>query len=234
MKAEERGDSVAAHGVLPTRKGGSIPASSLHYWVDTATNDAIELIERCHYTGRAPDNINLVVTAHESGGLFGDRGRCVAAVVFTNSGTRWRFPVLELSRLVRRDDIRPPLSQLVAFATRVLRRRGRDLLVSYADVQQGHHGGIYQAAGWTYAGCRSAGSEGVIVNGEFIPGRTANNRFGTRSIPKLAERGIVASDKRDEGKHLYYRVLSNLGKDWARSLGLDDLPYPKPGQRGAS
>jgi hypothetical protein len=47
-----------------------------------------------------------------------------------------------------------PVTRIVSVAVKLLRKSspGLRLLVSYADPAQGHHGGIYQAGGWTYAG----------------------------------------------------------------------------------
>src|SRR5688572_4958593 len=102
-------DSVAAHGELPVHKSGSIPASTLHFWFGEHA-DAMDLVERFHYSHRWPSNVQMVATAHTAGGLFGNKGECVAAVVFSIPGTRWSEDVLELSRLVRRDGERVPLS----------------------------------------------------------------------------------------------------------------------------
>ena len=165
---------------------------------------------------------------HEAGGLFGDYGEAVAAIIFCIPPTRWSEPVLELARLVRRDDVDLPLTTLIAAACDCLRRNGADLLVSFADWTHRHHGGIYQAASWNYAGERERRMDGVIMDGRFVPGRSANSAYGTRSPARLAERGIVAEAHYDEGKHLYWRALNKAGRAKAKRLGLACLPYPKP------
>ena len=194
------------------------------------TAQAVELVERHHYSGRAPSNIQAVATLHENGGLFGDFGPAVAACIFTIPGTRWSAEVWELARLVRRPDTHPALSSLIGKAVQWIKRTGKiDLLVSFADWTQRHHGGIYQASGWQYAGQRDRRMDGLTVNGVFVPGRSCNSRWGTRSPSRLAEK--IDADIQphfDEGKHLYWKPLFRSGHKKAAILGLESLPYPKP------
>jgi hypothetical protein len=197
-------------------------------------DEACDLVIRHHYSRRVPSNVQFVGTLHETGGLFGDYGRAIAACFFTIPGTRWSEDVLELARLVRTEDARPKLTGLIAYCSRQLEKRGADLLVSFADRTHGHHGGIYQAASWSYAGCRGKVMDGVIVDGTFVPGRSANTRWGTRSPSKLTEQlGREVVGHYDEGKHLYFRTIGRRGKAKADRLGLECLPYPKPDQMAA-
>lgn len=231
MTPHQREDSVAAHDVNQHVRGGSIPASSLHFWHDEP-RFAQELVERFHYSRRWPSNVQSVTVAHVSGGLFGNKGDAVGAVVFTIPGTRWRVPVWELARLVRGEQ--PiALSALVAAGVRRCRKQGAHLLVSFADRTHGHHGGIYQACGWAYNGLRKQRIEGVILGGEYIPQRNCRHKFGSSlSTVAVIEReskrlGLEFVPKFDEGKHLYWLALTPTGAKWARSLQLAQMPYPK-------
>lgn len=137
--------------------------------------------------------MQLVGTWHLDGGLFGDSGAAVAACYFSLPPTRWAEPVVELTRLVRVEgcDLLP-LSGLIAETVRWCKRKQvSDLLVSFADWTHTHHGGIYQACSWAYGGCRERRMDGVIENGVFIPGRTANGIWGTQSPARLAARGVT-------------------------------------------
>ena len=190
-------------------------------------NEACDLVMKFHYSRRIPANIQLVATLHEPGGLFGDCGQAKAACIFCVPAAKRREEVWELARLVACPDFEGSLSSLIAFAARHAKKR-IDLLVSFADVRQGHHGGIYQASSWKYAEKRKPSTEGIMVNGKFIPDRTCNHLWGTRSPEKLRKRlNVEVSRQFDEGKHLYWRALSRSGKKKAGRLGLGDLPYPK-------
>jgi hypothetical protein len=194
-------------------------------------SEASELVERFHYSGRAPANVQCVGTWHADGGLFGDQGAAIAACFFSIPPTRWSEDVWELSRLVRRPDAAVSLTGLIAATVRFLVRGDcPGLLVSFADATQGHHGGIYQAASWAYDGQRDRRMDGLMIDGSFMPGRSANSKFGTQSPVKLRERYPDRSIEPhyDEGKHLYWRALNRAGRAKAARLGLKTLSYPKP------
>lgn len=190
--------------------------------------EAAELVIRHHYSRRVPSNVQCVGTLHESGGLFADYGVAVAACFFSLPPTRWGEEVWELSRLVR-DHERRPLVSLIAKTCKAAKSKGAHLLVSFADRTHGHHGGVYQAASWTYGGARERRIDGVIVGDRFILGRSANSRWGTSSpakLSKILQRPV--EPHYDEGKHIYWRALTKEGRRRAKRLGLDAMPYPKP------
>jgi len=194
--------------------------------------EAERLVKRFHYSRRMPSNIQCVATWHREGGLFGDFGEAYAACIFSIPPTRWSEDLLELARLVRHPDAQCSLTGLIASAAKFINRtKQADLLVSFADATQGHHGGIYQAASWNYDGQRDAVMDGLIVDGAFVSGRSCNSRWGTRSPEKL--RGVlkhsVIEPHYDAGKHLYWKALSRSGAKKAERLGLKAMPYPKPG-----
>jgi hypothetical protein len=193
--------------------------------------EADRLVVMYHYSARPPSNVIVCGCANEPGGLFGDSGRVVAACYFSVPPTRWSEKVAELSRLVRRDDEEINLTWLISMTVKFIRSRGlSDLLVSFADNTQGHHGGIYQAASWKYTGMRGACCDGLIVNGHFVPGRSCNSTWGTRSPGKLKEAypHWDIEPHFDMGKHLYWRAVNKRGAAKAGRLGLKSLAYPKP------
>lgn len=192
--------------------------------------EAEALVMRYHYSQRTPGGTMLVVCLHEDGGLFGDTGEAIAACFFGTPPTRWSEPVIELTRLVRKPDMKPPLVSLISFGIRILKKRRVGLVVSFADSTQGHHGGVYQAASWEYAGKRDRACDGLIVNGQFTPGRTCNANWGTRSPERLCGMHPEWDIKPhyDEGKHCYFKTPTKAGKAAVARLGLSSLPYPKP------
>lgn len=192
------------------------------------------LVRDHHYSGRMPANIQHCYAARQGGGLFGDTGPVVAAIVFTIPPTKWAEEVTELARLVRHPEYNEPLTRLISFAALWIRRGGWNLAVSFADWTQRHHGGIYQAADWRYHGMREPAMDGLVINGVFKPGRSCNSTFGTRSPEKLQAQLPDAEIEAhwDEGKHLYWKPLCVSGKTKARRLGLQSIPYPKPNAVG--
>lgn len=195
-------------------------------------DEAAELVKSYHYSHRVPSNVQVVATAHEAGGLFGDLGEAVAACFVSIPGSGHYkvngepVPTLELTRLVRHPDLSVNLSGLISWTLRwVWRLKKGDLVVSYADKAEGHHGGIYQAASWCYDGFRNPVAEGVILDGEhFIPNRTAYSR---KEVEKKYK-GYEVTVKKTEGKYCYWKALSRSGVAKAKCIGLESHPYPRP------
>jgi hypothetical protein len=94
--------------------------------------------------------------------------------------------VAEVTRIALRPGHVAPVSQVLAVVVRLLRRSnpGLELLISYADQRQGHHGGVYQGAGWVYLG--ETGREAtLLLHGRETHARTVSSRFGTRDVQWL-------------------------------------------------
>lgn len=199
-----------------------------------ARDEARALVLEHHYSHRWPNAPSFVVTWHEPGGLFGDRGPAVAAVTFSPAGV-WKETTTELSRLVRIPGLGVPLTGLVGAAVRELRRLSLDsLVVSYADPAAGHHGGIYQAGSWLYSGVSASGEAIWLIDGVEHNRRSIQDMFGTSARRPIKEKlGDRLEWRPCEAKHLYWRPLNRRGKAKAKRLGLKSLPYPKPGKVSA-
>jgi hypothetical protein len=105
-----------------------------------------------------------------------------------------------------------------------------DLIVSFADAEEDHHGGIYQASSWVYDGVRSDRLDGFNIDGEFVPARTCNALYGTSSVEGLKEKLAPKSVEPhfDSGKHCYWKALNKHGMQKAIRMGLRSRAYPKP------
>jgi len=199
----------------------------MYYFCTDQYNEACDLVTRYHYSKRIPSNVQMVCTLHEGGGLFGDFGDAVAALFFSIPPTRWSEEVWELSRLVATPRFEGQLSALISKSCKFAKRH-HDLVISFADRTHQHHGGIYQACSWQYAGKRGERMDGVLIDGTFVAGRSCNSKWGTQSPAKLSDR--LKKDVQphfDDGKHLYWRALTRSGKQKAARLKLENFPYPK-------
>lgn len=109
-----------------------------------------------------------------------------------------------------------PVSQIASLAIKFLSKHSPKLrlIVSYADPEQGHHGGIYQAGNWIYRG-RSASAIKVWYKGKWAHKKTVDDAgVNQANLPK----------KRVEGKHAY---LMPLDKDMRKKVLVLSKPYPK-------
>lgn len=187
-----------------------------------------ELVLKHHYSRRMPSAITLVY------GLVGyaPRRTAYACVVFSHAtGRHEDVPLWELTRLVRLPDYEGSLTKLVGKALgHVRKERLVNLVVSFADMEEGHHGGIYQACSWIYDGMADERLDGFNINGVFTPARTCNAQYGTSSEEGLRKKlkGAEVVPHYDRGKHRYWKALSKEGMQLALSLGFRSRPYPKP------
>ena len=209
--------------------------SYLHYLTEeqytmrlVSAKDAADLLSAHHYLGRLPKATMIVAAVFD-----GENPRPVAAVFFGFPATKWQVPVLELTRLVRSPECTMSLTQLISFACNKIKQDKNlpQLLISYADPEASHHGGIYQAASWNFHEKRGKYTDGGIVNGVFVPWRTLRHRYGTSSPIQVGLKNpdLNVQVHKAEGKYLYWRALDGRAKGDAKRVGLESNPYPKPG-----
>lgn len=167
-------------------------------------------------------------------GVWDDR-RFWGVVIFgrgatPNIGKPFGLPQTECVELVRVAlDVGHPFftSQVVAAALKRLKADspGLRLVVSYADIAEGHKGGIYQAGNWIYVGKGALRSGGqMTIKGKTIHARTIVNRYGTSSIDWIREHvdpNAVISPA--SAKHKYVFPLDRAMRRKVLKL---EQPYP--------
>jgi len=179
-----------------------------------------------HYSRTVPAGKLVKIGVWESGKFIG-------AVVFgrganNHIGSKYGLAQTEVCELVRvaLTKHETPVSRIAALAVRMLRSNspGLRLIVSYADPSRGHHGGIYQAGNWTYAGPSVAQRE-LVVNGAPMHKRSAGSRWGTASPERLtAKTGLRVEYGPEQWKHTYLLPLDAGMRGKVEPLA---RPYPK-------
>ena len=101
-------------------------------------------------------------------------------------------------------------------------------VISYADSGAGHVGYIYQATNWHYTGI-SKGHPEYTIDGKVYHEKNVYNRFGTGSVKKLKDMGLVVTTKRMGDKHRYYFFLGTKRdkRNMINALNFPLIPYPK-------
>ena len=117
------------------------------------------------------------------------------------------------------------VSRIVSSSIRMIKEHlpGIKLIISFADPEQGHIGGIYQAGNWVYTGVSGA-TMMWHIDGEVMHKRSVGARYNT-TIPEEVKK-IAPSTKIvwAEGK---YRYLMPLDKKMRRQIVKLSKPYPK-------
>ena len=185
--------------------------------IDWATHEAAKYAcMNWHYSKRIPVNKLVKLGVWENDNFIG-------VVIFGTGANRNLFKPygigsLEGCELVRiaLSEHQAPVSKIIKIALKFLKKSnpGLKLVVSYADPLQCHHGGVYQAGGWIYAG-RSQPQSDVIINGRPVHKRVASMKFGTiKGLKKTPPKW----------KHTYLMPLDN---EIRAKLSALSKPYPK-------
>ncbi|MFC0225670.1 Mom family adenine methylcarbamoylation protein [Serratia aquatilis] len=181
-----------------------------------------------HYAKAVPVGKLVKVGAWEDGQFIG-------VVIFSRGANNHigqpynlqQDQVCELTRVALRAHI-SPVSQILAKAIKFLTTvcPGLRLIVSYADKDQNHHGGIYQATNWIYEGLVGAGTLGAfIINGKKVHPRSVAAKGVKQSIESVRQHlDPSAQEFKTSGKHKY---LMPLDKQMKRILTPRHKPYPK-------
>jgi len=126
------------------------------------------------------------------------------------------------------------VSKILSIAFRMLRKQSPNLrlLVSFADGEQGHHGGIYQAGGWVYSGSQTFHAYRVL--GKIEHPKTLYMRYGVggQSIPWLIANVDPNAERIKNG--LKHRYLMPLDPEMHKKILPLAKPYPKRPNASAS
>ena len=197
--------------------------------IDWATHEAAKYaVENWHYSESMPAGKLVKVGAWENGKFIGvvlfGRGAAI------NIGSPFGLPQTEVCELVRvaLRSHATPVSRIMAIALKFLRQANplMRLVISFADTEQGHHGGIYQANGWIYCG-DSSNDRKYKVKGKVYHPKTLHSLYGKggQSIPWLrANIDPKAISFVTAGKRKY---LMPLDKEMKKQILPLAKPYPK-------
>jgi hypothetical protein len=192
--------------------------------IDWATHESsVYACRHWHYSKCIPKSKLVKIGAWENGKFIG-------VVIFSYGAT----PDLvnpyglkmtegcELTRIALKEHI-SPVSKILSIALKFLKKSnpGIRLIVSFADTNQGHHGGIYQATNWIYSG---------ITDGCWFYKDKKGKIWHPRNVSEnlsLSGKCIRPSDCKKIWKKGKYRYLMPLDEEMKRQIEKIRKPYPK-------
>lgn len=195
--------------------------------IDWATHEAAKYAcENWHYSRSVPKSKLVKIGVWENNRFSG-------VVIFSPGATPEigspfglkQTEICELTRIALRQH-ETPVSKIGAVALRFLKKSnpGLRLVISYADLEQNHHGGIYQAMNWIYLG-RTKPDCYLKVGGRIEHRKTIYDRYGCQSLSWLkANVDPMAERIPDKGKHKYAYPLDDELKVKLTNIR---KPYPK-------
>lgn len=194
-----------------------IPKHDSHYW-----------LINIHYAKRIP-SISYAYGLFEFGELVGVitygtppsstlcRGIC---------GARWQNHVLELNRLVLKNNKPNEASRLVGATLKMLPQP--TIVVSFADTAQHHAGIVYQATNFIYTGLSSKFVDPVVKGLEHQHHATyAHGMTNAEVIARYGAENVSWVDR--SRKHRYIKFVGNKTqvKEMQAALRYGVLDYPK-------
>ena len=162
-------------------------------------------------------------------------GKFIGVVLFSrgaspNLGAAYKLTQIECCELTRvaLAAHASSVSRILSIAMKFLKKNnpGLRLIVSFADSNQGHHGGIYQAGGWVYSGKSAAKNDYIGPDGKkYLSRQVAESgkvmQFG--KMTKVFKRSECVAVP-VHGKHRYLMPLDAEMREQIAPLA---KPYPK-------
>jgi len=201
-------------------------ALELYIIKEISYKDAMDVIVREHYLHRkAPCSVAFgLFIREELKGVVCYGTPSSAPLRKGIAGIENAGNVIELTRLLVCDSV--PKNGESYLIGNTLRKAGKEIVVSFAEIQQGHVGTVYQATNWLYTGL-SAKRTNWTVKGLDKHCQTFADKYTSKQI--RAEFGDRFSLQPRPRKHRYV-YLNAKGKRKAelfKALRYPVLPYPK-------
>jgi len=169
---------------------------------------AIETIRLQHYTHSVPAGKSYYIAVEDAIVVWSiPANKNIAKFVLGWPGKVW-----ELSRLWAPNGHSPNLlTQAISAAVAVIESlESPDALVSYADPNAGHKGGVYRAASWIYHGKAEEVRTYRGKDGQTVARRAFHS--GGRSMKKAEIEALGFAELKLPGKERFVRPLSRKAK----------------------
>lgn len=182
-------------------------------------------VEHWHYSGCMPVGKTFKIGVWEDGNFIG-------VIIYSRGANRnlggpyglGQDECCELTRVAMRDH-KTPVSKMMAISFKFLKKHNPNmrLIISYADPQQGHHGGIYQATNWIYVGASKM--RNILCKGKIYHPKSLYSKYKTQAVPWLQKHVDPNARWIDvPAKHKYLMPLDN---DMRKQIVPLHKPYPK-------
>jgi hypothetical protein len=102
----------------------------------------------------------------------------------------------------------------------------KEIIVSYAEIQQGHRGTVYQATNWIYTGL-SAKRTNWIIKGIDKHSQTLADKYSAKEIRELYGNGFSLQPRPRKHRYVFFNCNKRRKKELLNKLKYPVLPYPK-------
>lgn len=203
------------------------------YYIDTIPhNVATEIVINNHYLHRtAPCSFSF--------GLIDKTTKEIMGVIIYGTpssaplrkgicGEDEQYNVIELTRLWIDDSVGKNGESFLIGNT--LRLVNKEIIVSFAEIQQGHVGIVYQATNWIYTGL-SAKRTNWTVDGIDKHCQTIADKYTSKQLKALYGNKFKLVDRPRKHRYVYFNCNKRRKKELLKKLRYDVHPYPKASQK---
>ena len=135
-----------------------------------------------------------------------------------------QFNVIELTRLWVDDKVGKNAESFLIGNT--IRDVDKEIIVSYAEIQQGHLGVVYQATNWIYTGL-SAKRTNWTVNGLDKHCQTIADKYTAKELREKYGHKFTLVQRPRKHRYVYFNAKRKRKKELLRKLKYPILQYPK-------
>lgn len=139
------------------------------------------------------------------------------------AGLEMSTHVLELNRLCLKDNVKNEASILVSKSLKML---GDKIVVSFADIEQGHIGYVYQACNFLYCGLSAKRTDWKVKGLEHLHGQTIADKFRGEPNRAKAMRDYYGDDFYLAPRSRKHRYVYICGSRKFKSVFLSKIKYP--------
>lgn len=191
--------------------------------------EAMDIVVANHYLHRrAPCSFAF--------GLFENETNDIAGVIVYGTpssstlraglcGVEEKNNVIELTRLWIKDGT--PKNTESFLIGNTLSRVDKEIIVSYAEIQQGHLGIVYQATNWIYTGL-SAKRSNWQIKGISKHSQTIADKHTSAQLREIYGEDFTLVDRPRKHRYVFFNTKSKKRKkELLSKLKYNILPYPK-------
>ena len=139
-------------------------------------------------------------------------------------GKEESFNVIELTRLWIKDDT--PKNTESFLIGNTLKLVNKEIIVSYAEIQQGHVGVVYQATNWIYTGL-SAKRTNWTIEGNDKHCQTIADKYSAKEVREKYGDKFSLVQRPRKHRYVYFNCSKKRKKELLFKLNYKIQKYPK-------
>ena len=199
-------------------------------------SDAMDLVVKNHYLHRrcpCSQAFGLFEHSKTNTDLFNNE-RIVGVVIYGTPssaplrkgicGIEESFNVIELTRLWIEDET--PKNTESFLIGNTLKLVNKEIIVSYAEIQQGHLGIVYQATNWIYTGL-SAKRTNWTIEGIDKHCQTIADKYTSKELKEKYGDKFKIVPRPRKHRYVYFNCSKTRKRQLLNKLKYKVMPYPK-------